>query len=191
MTRYVGLLRGINVGGRRRVGMAELRNLVAALGHSEVITYIQSGNVVLTPAAGQSPEQVANGIEAAILERLALAVPMVVVTAEHLARIVDNNPWPDEADPKHVHVAFSAHPLTSTQAAAIAEAEARARDKGSADEARVIDGTLYLRTPDGLGRSELAIQLARLEKQPASAAVTMRNWATVRKLLELAVGATG
>ena len=184
MMRSVALLRGINVGGRRRVPMAELAELVASLGHSEVVTYIQSGNVVLTPAPGQSPEQVATGITDALQRRLSLDVPVVVVAAEQLARIVANNPWPDEADPKHLHVVFSA-PITPAQEAAVAEAQRRAADKGSADEASVVDGTLYLRTPDGLGRSELAVQLTRLEKQPASIAMTMRNWSTVRRLLEL------
>ncbi|HRA76291.1 MAG TPA: DUF1697 domain-containing protein [Propionicimonas sp.] len=185
MTRYVVLLRGVNVGGRRRLPMAELRELLLGLGHTEVVTYIQSGNAVLTAPGGQSAAQVGTGVADALRREFGFEVPTVVVTADQLAQIVADNPWPGEDDPKRLHVSFSSPGLGPPEEAAIAEAGRRAAAKGSADEARVVAGTLYLHTPDGLGRSELAVQLARLEKLATWPGVTTRNWATVRTLLGL------
>ena len=72
------------------------------------------------------------------------------------------------------------------EGAAVAATLQRAREKGSRDEARVVGRTLFLRTPEGLGRSELAAQLARSGGPLAGLApATMRNWATVSRLLAL------
>jgi uncharacterized protein (DUF1697 family) len=184
MTRYVALLRGVNVGGHRRLPMAEFRELLLGLGHTEVATYIQSGNAVLT-APGGSAAAVGTGIADAVSRRFGFEAPTIVLTAEDLGRIVAANPWPREDDPKRLHVTFSATGLGEKQQAAITEAAQRASAKGSPDEARVVGGTLYLHTPDGLGRSELAVQLGRLEKSRGWPGVTTRNWATVCTLLEL------
>ncbi len=183
MPRYVALLRGINVGGHNRVAMADLRDLITSLGHGDVATYVQSGNVVFT-AGSAAPKALADQLATAIEDNLHLTVPVVVVTADDLARIVADNPWPDEANPKALHVSFRDTTLTSDEIAAIAQAESRARDKGSRDEASVVGGTLYLHTPDGLGRSELAVQLSRLPGAKGDR-FTMRNWSTVLKLSEL------
>jgi uncharacterized protein (DUF1697 family) len=186
MTRYVALLRGINVGGRHRVPMAELRELLLGLGHTDVVTYIQSGSAVLTAPDGDSPAQVATGVADALQRRFGFAVPTIVVTGDDLARIVADNPWPGQGDPKRLHVSFAGRPFGPAEQEAIAAAAGRATGQGSPDEARVVGGTLYLHTPDGLGRSELAVQLGRLERRSGWPEVTTRNWATVRTLLELA-----
>jgi uncharacterized protein (DUF1697 family) len=76
--------------------------------------------------------------------------------------------------------------MTAAQVAAVAEAQQGAAVKGSRDEATVIGATLYLNTPAGIGRSELAVQLARNGKKTPPG--TARNWATVTKLLALLDG---
>jgi uncharacterized protein (DUF1697 family) len=182
MPTHVALLRGINVGGRNRVAMAALREVVEGLGHTEVATYIQSGNVVFTSEEADRGT-LAGALERAIGDRLGVRPRVVVLSREDLARVVAANPFPDEPNPKLVHAVFRNGPLSPEELAAVAAAQERARELGSRDEARVVGTTLYLHTPDGFGRSELAAQLTRAG--PVGTAATARNWATVRKLLDM------
>ena len=177
---HVALLRGVNLAGRNRVAMADLRGVVESLGHTEVATYIQSGNVVFT-AGARDTGAVAAALEQAIANTLRVRAAVVVLTRDELAAVVAGNPYPGEPDPKLVHVVFTAGEIGVEAAAAVAAAEQRARAKGSADEARVAGRVLYLHTPGGIGRSELATQLNRLGEPTG----TTRNWATVGKLLAL------
>jgi uncharacterized protein (DUF1697 family) len=175
---HVALLRGINLAGRNRVAMADLRAVVEALGHTAVGTYIQSGNVVFT-AAGGNTTAVAAELERAIADTIGVPAPVVVLTRDELAEVVAANPYPDEPNPKLVHVMFTPDKIGAKTAAAVAQAADRARAKGNADTVQASGRVLYLHTPDGIGRSELAIQLSRLT-MPAG---TTRNWATVGQLL--------
>src|SRR5262245_51458503 len=93
-TRYVALLRGINVGRAKPVGMAELKATVEALGFDDVRTLLRSGNVVFAGKAAASPT-VAARLEAAIEERFAMKVGVVVRTADELAAAVAANPIPE------------------------------------------------------------------------------------------------
>ena len=181
MPRYVALLRGINVGRRNRVAMADLRQLTEALGHTEVATYIQSGNVLFT-----SPHtdcgRLADAFEEAIARSLAVRSVVVVLSRDDLARVVTDNPFRDEANPRCLHAVFRRLDLTPEAIAAVEAAQQRARAKGSRDVAVPIGRALFLHTPDGVGRSELAAQLAR-PGVPADG--TARNWATVTRLMAL------
>jgi uncharacterized protein (DUF1697 family) len=178
MPRYVALLRGINLGGRNRVAMADLRQLTEALGHTEVITYINSGNVVFT-----SPDTdcgaIADALEQAIARSLAVRPAVVVLSRADLAQVIADNPFPDEANPRCLHAVFRRLGLAPDAIAAVEEAQQRARAKGSSDEAVSVGCALFLHTPDGLGRSELAAQLSRSGVQADG---TARNWATVTRL---------
>jgi uncharacterized protein (DUF1697 family) len=171
MPTHVALLRGINVGGHGRVAMADLRELVESLGYRDVATYVQSGNLVMT--ANESPE--AATLSAAIEERLGVSPAVVVLSQDELEQVVAGNPWPDEKDGKHLHVIFTAG---EPDAAAV---DAAQRKASGGDEARIVRGTLYIRTPNGLGRSKLAAELGR--KGPKDG--TARNWTTVTKLLDM------
>ena len=185
MPTHVALLRGINVGGRNRVAMADLREVVLGLGHTEVATYIQSGNVVFSSEEADSAV-IAAALELAIAEHLGVRPKVIVLTRAELAQVVADNPFPEEPNPRWVHAIFRSGPLGPDELAAVAAAQQRARDQGSDDEARVVGTTLFLHTPGGLGRSELAAQLTRLGgSRTAEAAGTARNWATVNKLLAL------
>ena len=125
MATHVALLRGINVGGNNKVPMADLRALVADLGHTDVSTYIQSGNVLFTALASAECADVARAITAAIAERLGVTAPVVVVTREELGQIHAANPFPDEPDPKRVHAVVLSEPpgpeLTAKLEAAMAQ----------------------------------------------------------------------
>ena len=181
--RYVALLRGINLGGHNKVAMADLREVVTSLGHSEVTTYIQSGNVVFS--SGQtSTSTLAADLERSIDKALDVKPRVVVLSRDELAAVIDANPYPDEPNPKAVHAIFLTGASESNMADRIAELERRAAQKGGRDRVRLIGRTLYLHTPDGFGRSELAALLLRNGKS-IGASATARNWATVTKLLEL------
>jgi uncharacterized protein (DUF1697 family) len=182
---HVALLRGINVGARNRVAMADLREVVTSLGHTDVATYIQSGNVVFTSTEADTTALAAD-LERAIAEALTVRPRAVVLSRNELAQVIADNPYPDETNPKCLHAAFRSEELAPGEAAAIAAALQQVREKGSRDEVQVVGRTLYLRTPDGLGRSELAARLGRPGGALASlASATMRNWTTVGKLLAL------
>ena len=178
MATHVALLRGINVGGRNKVAMADLREIMASLGHTDVATYIQSGNVVFT-----SPDTdcgaLADALERAIARSLAVRPAVVVLSRADLAQVIADNPFPDEANPRCLHAVFRRLELAPEAIAAVEGAQQRARAKGSRDEALPVGRALFLRTPDGLGRSELATQLARSGVQADG---TARNWATVTRL---------
>jgi uncharacterized protein (DUF1697 family) len=181
MPRYVALLRGINVGGRNKVAMADLRQVTASLGHTDIATYIQSGNVVFTSSQNVTT-RLADAMEREIARQLGVQPAVVVLSAADLAQVIADNPFPDEASPKCLHAVFRRDELSPEAIAAVTAARQRASGKGSRDEAVVVGRTLFLHTPDGLGRSELAAQLAR---SSAQAAGTARNWATVTKLMSM------
>jgi uncharacterized protein (DUF1697 family) len=185
MPRYVALLRGINVGGRNRVAMADLRKLAASLGHTDVTTYIQSGNLIFSsPQAGTG--ELADALERQIAERLAVRPRVVVLSRDELAQVIADNPFPDEISPRYLHAVFRRATMSPAGITAVAAAQQRARDKGSRDEAAVVRRTLFLSTPNGLGRSELAAQLTRSSNSAAAPELgTARNWATVTKLMAL------
>jgi uncharacterized protein (DUF1697 family) len=177
MPPYVALLRGINVGGKAKVAMADLRSLCEGLGHEGVTTYIQSGNVVFT-ASERSAAKVADALAKAIESELGLDVTVVVRTPKQLESIVAKNPFADRVDEvKTMAVGFLAD---KPAAAAVKKLDP---DRSPPDEFEVAGDNIYLLYPNGLGRSKLSNDY--LERQLGTRA-TVRNWNTVNKLLELA-----
>ncbi|MHB1502097.1 MAG: DUF1697 domain-containing protein [Candidatus Dormibacteria bacterium] len=187
---HVALVRGINVLGRNKVSMRELRAVVEALGHGDVITYIQSGNVVFTVAASSAVlATLADDIERAIAERLSVCPAVIVVSHDDLAQVVRNNPFPRETDHRCLHAVFLRYVPDSAGLASVGAAVERAQAKGSRDDASVVGRTLYLWTPDGFARSILRAELSRQgrHRTPVDAG-TARNWATVTTLLSVLDG---
>ena len=177
---HLALLRGINVGGRNKVAMADLRRVVAGLGHSDVATYIQSGNVLFA-AQGGDVADLAREIEEAVARETGVTAAVIVVTRAGLDRVIAANPFGHEPNPKAVHAVFLGQEPTTEQLAGLDRALQRTRDKGSRDTAEVVGEALYLWTPDGLGRSVLAAELNR-KGNPTG---TARNWATVTTLASM------
>jgi uncharacterized protein (DUF1697 family) len=177
---HVALLRGINLGPHKRVAMPALRKLVESLGHTDVATYIASGNVVFTGSG--STTTLAGELEKTIADELGVTCRVVVLTADELAEAAAANPYPDEPDPKRVHAVFLTGPAGAAARKRLDQARDRLGDKVGRDEAAIVGRVLYLHTPDGFGRSELAKVLSR----PGGAAEgTARNWATVTRLLAM------
>jgi len=192
MASHVALLRGINVGGRNKIPMADLREVVTSLGHTGVTTYIQSGNVLFS-TADTDTAKLAAALEAAVGERFGIWASVVVLSRDELADVLTSNPYPDEPNPKLVHVVFLNAEPPQDLLARIATAESAAAAKGSWDTVRAIGRVLFVRTPDGFGNSELAQVLFRIISPPAKQkkpdlAATARNWATATKLLSLCEG---
>ncbi len=189
MASHVALLRGINVGGRNKVPMAELREVVASLGHTGVATYIQSGNVLFSTEKKDNAK-LAAALESAIEDRFGLRSSVVVLSRDELAEVLAANPYSDEPNPRLVHVVFlnaDPPPDLADRIAAVMDAAAA---KGSRDTIRASGRALYVHTPDGFGRSEVAQNLFKLVTPPAkqkkqALAATARNWATATKLLSL------
>lgn len=173
---YVALLRGINLGARNKISMAGLRELFAGLGAEDVTTYVQSGNVVFKAAI--PARELAGAIETEIKRDLSLDVAVLLRTRTELAAIVERNPF-GGSEAKELHVTFLAD---RPQAARAAQLDPQ---RSHPDEFRVVGREVYLRCPNGYGRSKLTN--AYFEKQLALVATT-RNWNTVTKLAELASG---
>jgi uncharacterized protein (DUF1697 family) len=176
--RYVALLRGINLGARNKIAMADLRELFGRLGAEDVATYVQSGNVVFRSRAGRS--ELVQEIERRIAQELGLEIRVLLRTSTELAKLVAGNPFAkSENDPLKLHATF----LADTPAAA----RVRALDSKpfEPDDFAVAGRDVYLHTPNGYGRSKLSN--AYFEKQLAVAATT-RNWKTVTSLAALASG---
>lgn len=176
MTRYVALLRAVNLGSHKKVPMAELRTLLSSLGYGDVATYLQSGNAVFT-AEEPDAAKVAAEVEERLAAALGLSTEVILRTAGELREVVDRNPM-EVGDPARYHVWFLLEPpapawLDGLDLASFAPEEMRA--------GRV---EIYLNLPNGTGRAKLPVALGRRLKAPA----TMRNWRTVTALASLAGG---
>lgn len=207
MPTHVLLLRGVNVGGARKLPMVLLRSILEELGHTEVATYIQSGNAVFTPdAGGVRGARARPGLRALAVQvedALELAVGfrpvVVVVEAAGLRAVVERNPFPEVAEPKQLHAGFFPGRLGPGYLAGAADAQLRAGERGSRDRVQVdpdVDpdpdpdpaghwSVVYLATPDGLGRSVLVELLGRVKDGDLRPWGTFRNWATVTRLVSM------
>ena len=167
--------------------MADLREVVVGLGHSDVSTYIQSGNVLFSAGPGHGDTSaLATALAEAITATLGVSAPVVVVSRDELAEVIAANPFPDEADPRRVHAVLLSGALGAEAAGKIDDALARSAGKDARDELATVGRTLYLHTPDGFGNSELAAAVLRIVTSPrAGVTGTARNWATMTKLLDL------
>jgi uncharacterized protein (DUF1697 family) len=175
----VALLRGVNVGGRGKLPMADLRAIATELGYGDVATYIQSGNLVLSTV--DSASKVETDLAAAIAAATSASPAVIVRTRAQLAKVVRDSPFLARGeDPGHLHVVFTDGPATAGLAGIDLPSYAP-------EEAVAVGKDLHLLLPNGVGRSQLAVDLGR---QKGSVG-TMRNWRTVTTLLEMADQAAG
>lgn len=174
MERVVALLRGINVGGHR-LSMADLRRHLEDLGCTDVATYIQSGNVVLTPPAIERPLD--DWLSEQIGALAGYSVPTITRTARELDAVVAHNPYPS-ASGTMLHVVFFA----GQPARALLDG----LDAFAPEECTLVGCDLYLHLPNGMGRALLNVALDKAVKRQRAAPGTARNWNTVLKLQQMA-----
>ena len=174
MKTWIALLRGINVGGKNRVPMADLRAVIEALGAQDVRTLGASGNVVFELVVeGGSP-----GLEASvsegILARFGLRVPVVVRTRDELAALMASAPFaePDQAPTAHHVFLMSRVPDPSA-------VEALDPDRSPPDRFSVSGREIFVHSPNGLGRSKLTVDWF---ERGLGVTVTQRNWRTMQSL---------
>jgi uncharacterized protein (DUF1697 family) len=177
MVAYVAMLRGINVGGKNKIKMSDLQALFVGLGHAVVTTYIQSGNVVFTSGA-KSAAAVTAAIEQRIVREFGSEVSIVLRTKAELAKVIAGNPFA-VGDLAKVHVTFLAQKPEAPLVRALAE------HRSPPDEFRVVGREVYLRCPNGYGKTKLN---NTFWERKLKVAATTRNWNTVTKLIELAGG---
>jgi uncharacterized protein (DUF1697 family) len=176
-TRYVALLRGINVGKARQIGMPRLAEALTGRGHASVRTHLRSGNVVLDSPLVEA-DLVAD-LEQAIEQEFGFAVPVVVRTGAELSDVIAGNPFAALAtDPARYLVTF----LPEAPAPAAVDALPPADGEG---EYLVRGRELYLWLPDGIANTPLA---AWKWDRLLGVAGTGRNWNTVTRLGELSSG---
>ncbi len=154
--------------------MPELRAIVEGLGHADVEIYLQSGNVVFTPAA-KAPKDLAGSLATAISDATGHDVPVVIRTGAELQLVVSGSPYP-VADPTRLVVAFLSEPV-----------ELVALGLGDLadylpDELTLAGREIYVSVPNGQARSKL---MEKLTTKRLPATLTVRNWRTVTALAEM------
>jgi uncharacterized protein (DUF1697 family) len=176
MPSFVALLRGINVGGRNKIAMADLRALAEDLGWSAVWTYIQSGNVIFE--AESDAFALEQELEHRIQRDFGFPVPVIVRSTVQWKSYSGSNPFPEAAANEANRLL-----LYVPKQAPLPGAESALRERARDGEAIAIVGdALWIHFPGGSGRSKLSPALIdRLLGSPS----TSRNWRTVLKLQEM------
>lgn len=180
MSIYVALLRGINVGGKNKIKMADLKSMFEAIGMCKVKTYIQSGNVLFESDEEEEPLRLK--LEKEIEVTFGFAINVILRTAEELKKVAENCPFSKDeiaeaeatAGGESLYVAFL-HQKPSREGIARIEAY-----KSIYEEYKLVDRDMFLLFPQSILKSKLANNLQKLD-----VSVTVRNWKTVNKLVYL------
>lgn len=178
MTLYIGLLRAVNLAGRNRVKMADLRRFMTDLGMEEVRSLLGSGNLVFRSDV-EKPGRLESLLEEEAAERLGLETDFFVRTADEWRAIVAANPLPDESerDPRRFLV------YVLKEAPGPKEVKVLQEKITGSEVVRAEGRQLYVVYPDGIGRSRLTSSVI---ERALGTRGTGRNWNTVLKLEALA-----
>jgi uncharacterized protein (DUF1697 family) len=176
MTKFVALVRGINVGGKTKVPMADLKQLFADLGYSDISTYINSGNVFFSTRA-RSRDRICAAVERSIVDKTGVSTKVVLRTPAELQTVIAGNPLAGKGlEVGHLAVTF----LNGAPAADSAKALARI----PGDDEFVLTGSdLYLHCPAGFAETKMTV--GAIERAVGGLTATTRNWRTVTKLAAL------
>jgi uncharacterized protein (DUF1697 family) len=173
MSRYVVLLRGINVGGNKGIKMGDLRDALKAAGVDDPRTLLQSGNVVVESNA--DTQALVDIVETTIGSTFGFHSTVIVRTAAEIEELLANHPFGDEQleDGRFAHVGFCRDQPDRDGFEALQEGHA------GSEEMKLIGRELFVYYPDGSGRSKLTNSV--IEKHLGTP-TTSRNWNTVEKL---------
>lgn len=177
MTTVIALLRGVNVGGHNMIKMDGLRALCESLGHCDVQTYVQSGNVVLRTKE-RDVAKIAARMEDAIEKKHSFRPDVILRTTAEMRQVIARNPFAKckEIEPAKLIVTFLASDLSAESQAALLAL------KPKPEELHLNGREVYVYFPDGMGSSKFTPILSRTLKNKGTA----RNWNSVMKLLEMA-----
>lgn len=178
MNRYISLLRGINVSGQKKIKMADLKDLYVKIGCENVVTYIQSGNVIFNHQSDDTVE-IKTIIEKAIENEYQFSVYVVVITPKELEQAQLDMPFEEIDIDKDGNKAFVAFLSDTPDAANIKTLREYVFEP---DQLKILDITLYLYLPDGAGKSKLSTNFI---ENKLKLTTTMRNLKTLKKLCEL------
>jgi len=174
--KHVALLRGVNVGGKNKLPMQDLARIFADAGCTDVQTFIQSGNVVLT-AHADVLKNLSVAVKAAIETQFGYRVPVIIRGHQQLARAIESNPFLLAAKPeKTLHLCFLADTPSEEAVKGLDP------DRSPGDSFHVSGQEVYLHLPNGLGNSKLTNAWLDAKLSTVS---TVRNWNTVLKLHQL------
>ncbi|MEM8711038.1 MAG: DUF1697 domain-containing protein [Planctomycetota bacterium] len=177
MATHIALYRGINVGGKNRVPMAELRQIFEEAGARDVETLIQSGNVVFE-APARKARAICDDVVAAVTLQLGVSAPLVLRSRAQFERASGVHPLgAADSAPKAFSVGFLSARPTKTQVAGLEP------ERFAPDVCLVEGSEVYLHYPGGIARSKLTV--AYLDRV-LGAVTTVRNWATVQKIAAVA-----
>ena len=179
LTTYISMLRGINVGGARKILMKDLKALYEELGFQKVITYIQSGNVIFQAVDQMTDLQASEKIRKTIFQKYVFDVPCLVRTVDEMQRIIRINPLfgNKEVNIEKLHVTFLEEVPQQGYLSSIK------RFDYSPDQFVIIGKDVFVYCPNGYGRSKINNEF--FESQFKVTAST-RNWRTVNTLADIA-----
>lgn len=175
MNRKIAVLRGINVGGKRRILMVDLKSLCEKLGWQNVESYIQSGNLIFNSDKPNS--ELENDLEKAIEERFGFSVPVIVRSSKELKSSIEKNPFYEESasiDQLHLTLLKEKPPQENTELIQNYVSEP--------DSFEVIDKDVFILCKGKYHKTKLTNNF--FEKKLLTGATT-RNWKTVLKLCEM------
>jgi uncharacterized protein (DUF1697 family) len=179
MKTFISILRGINVSGQKKILMADLKTLYESLGFRDVITYIQSGNVIFKSGGKGTDEELAKKVEKAIKKKYGFEVPVIIRSNEEIRKIISDSPFRKEKIPeiKKLHVVFLSEIPDKVHIEGISKMDF------SPDRFHVTGKNIFLHIPDSYAETKLSNTF--FEKKLKVTATT-RNWNTVLKLSQLA-----
>jgi len=176
MEKRIAIIRGINVGGRRKILMADLKELFSLLGYKGVTTYIQSGNVIFQVDEKQKNREIETGIETAIKEKYGFDVPVILRTEAEWDKAIKTNPFAKTAAVENLHLTFIKEiPKEEYQ-------EKINTYDYSPDKFEIIGNNAFVFCAGRYSKSKLTNKFFESKLKTTT---TTRNWKTVLKLSEL------
>lgn len=185
MKKYIAILRGINVSGKNKIRMADLKSSFEKEGFQNVLTYIQSGNILFDTVNHEDEDKLAKSIHDLILNDFGYDVPVIITTPKEINYIIENNPFlkkgtseisPWNIEPIYLHVTFLEKAPVKDKAETLIE------KKYSPDHLVIQGKYIFLYCPGGYGKTKLSNNY--LEKSLGIPATT-RNWKSINKFREL------
>lgn len=174
---FIALLRAVNLAGKNKVAMADLRAMAEALGFTGVGTLLQSGNLLFGDPKRRPPAELESILERETKKRLGIATDFIVRTPAEWTALIKGNPFPKEAktDPGHLLLM----PMKGGAVGKAELADLRAAIVGR-ERVQALGPDLFIVYPDGVGRSRLTTAL--IERKLGGRRGTARNWNTVLKI---------